>query len=167
MFYSDWINYPIEKVSILLLSNESRRGNRNITYELANTLFHPNHEPVVQGLSTQCMDSLPDNYLGEVAGHFLKMMAAGGTEAVTDFIDDYVGKYMLGKYKPEKIISVFTKWQNIIGPTIIRQVRIIDNRILELQLTRVSDSQDYSFRLYLDEEDDYRLKSAFYKQSTH
>jgi len=163
VFYSRWVNYPQEQVSILLLSNESRLGNSDINFELAATIFYPNHEPVVKGLQAICMDSLPDNRLGEVAGEFIGLMTTQGLEDLEAFIDDYVGVYMSNKYSRKRITDELQSIQNESGPTRIKQLRVIDHRILEIELVRIPDLQDIYIRLQLDPEDNYLLKRFYYK----
>ena len=162
LFFADWVNYPQEDVSILLLSNEGRRGNHLMVYELATILFYPDHEGVLKGRPSQCMDSLPDNRLGQIADEFIRMLASGRTEDVNDFYTQYVGTHLINKHPEGRIKSVFGRIQEDAGPTRIKQVLMIDHRILHIELIRISDHQVLRLRLSFDPNEDYKVMAVSY-----
>ena len=97
-----------------------------MVYELATILFYPDHEGVLKGRPSQCMDSLPDNRLGQIADEFIRMLASGRTEDVNDFYTQYVGTHLINKHPEGRIKSVFGRIQEDAGPTRIKQVLMID-----------------------------------------
>ncbi|NLO66985.1 MAG: beta-lactamase family protein [Bacteroidales bacterium] len=157
-FYTDFLRYVDDKVTIILLSNRFRMGNPSMSYEIANCIFRENFRPQVQGKKTDCHDSLPKNRLGQLAGKFLGYLESGTSEDWAKFIDQDCAKHLVNKYSQEHILEIVTNLQNKSGAVTIRQVRVTDNRVMDIELISSKKNCDYLIRLFFDEEDDYRIR---------
>ncbi len=167
-FYTDLINYKTEEVTILLLSNVDKPGNDNISWELAKIIFWPNFEPKVQGAVQECLDSLPENRIGEVAGKFLAMLNTD--EPINDLsvLDGLFADYLKKKHSPGHIQEVLNNLKQNYRQIKIDHVTVTDHRIMDLNLSYMEEGSRKSLfmRLIFDEEDNYLIRMLMYNTST-
>lgn len=172
-FYSDWINYPQEQVSILVMTNEyspgikyPRNGNLNIASEIARILFYPHHEPNIQIKTLQCLDSLPNNRIGEVASSFIEMITSDNEELIKTFPSQYFSAYMNNKYTDDKIFRVLNAIQKDAGgASSITQIIVIGSDYMELKLNRLSDQIKIDIQIKFDIDDDYKIRRFRYNSN--
>ncbi len=162
MFFSDWINYPQEQVSILVLMNDYRPGSRSIASEIAWILFYPHHEFSVNLKSVECYDSLPDTRIGEIAGRFIEMLSSDQQEDIESLFNEYLGDHIKGKYTKDFIFGTLRNIQKDAGPTQILDVVVVGNDYMEIVLRRNSDQIKIRIRLKFDKEDDYKIRRFNY-----
>ncbi|MCK5820861.1 MAG: beta-lactamase family protein [Bacteroidales bacterium] len=165
IFFSDWINYPQEQVSILVLMNDYRPGSRSVASELAWILFYPDHEYNIQLKTVNCFDSLPDSRIGEVAGHFVTMLSSGSEEDVEYLTTEYLGEYLLGKYSNDKIYNELRRVQKDAGPSRLSQIIVIGNDYMEIKLNRIADDARIELRIRFDKEDNYKIRRFMYNSN--
>lgn len=164
-FFSDWINYPQESVSILVLMNDYRPNNWNIASEVARILFYPNHEPEIQLQTIHCYDSLPNSQIGRIAGNFISLLSLQDAKSINPFIDLHIGKYLKERNTPDRINGVLEVIQNDCGPVRIGQVIVTDNSYMELECYRLTDQQRIQIQISFDKEDDYKIRRFRYNSN--
>ncbi|MEA1875396.1 MAG: serine hydrolase domain-containing protein [Bacteroidota bacterium] len=164
-FFSDWINYPQEQVSILVLMNDFRPGSRNIASELAWILFYPHHEYNTHLKTVNCFDSLPDSRIGEIAGGFINMLSSGREEDIVHLTTEYLGDYLKKKYSNDIIFHEFQRVQKDAGPSRISNIIIIGNDYMEIKLNRIADEAKIEVRIKFDKEDDYKIRRFMYNSN--
>lgn len=160
-FSSDLLRYKTEDVTILLLSNMDKPGNGNITTQIARVIFWPNYEAEVQGAVQSCLDSLPDNRMGEVAGKFLNIIGADSELDNPDIINEVFSEYLQNKRTPDRILDVLNYLRINYKDLTIRSVVITDYQIMDLYLyyQKGNDKKKLLWRLAFDEEDKYLIRS--------
>jgi len=164
-FFSDWINYPQEQVSILVLMNDFRLGSRSVASEIAWILFYPHHVYNVHLRTVECFDSLPNSRIGEVAGGFIKMLSSDREKDIEFFTAEYLGEYLNGKYSKDVILNELRRIQRDAGPSRILSVVISNNDYMELELIGISDKLKIVIRIKFDKEDDYKIRRFSYKST--
>ena len=163
-FYTDIIRYPSEDVTILVLSNLDKPGNGNISWELAKIIFWPDYEAQVQGIMQECMDSLPDNRMGEVAGKLMELLKSDEAVGSQTQLGEIFSEYLINKHAPEHIYNVLNDLKASCRNIRINNIIISDHRIMELILYHMEDSErkNLYLRLVLDEEDNYLIRVLVY-----
>ena len=161
-FYADFLRYTTEGVTIILLSNRFRNGNENMPFEIAKCIFRQPYEPVLMGRKTECLDSLPSNRIGRLANDFLVLMSNGSKADFQRFIKDDIASHLINKYSNQALMDSLQSLQRKSGPVKIKQLRLFDNRILTLDVLQLNDSREASFRLFYDENDNYKIRGISY-----
>lgn len=171
-FYSDWLNYPQEEVSILVLTNEyrpgmnNRAGNLNMASEIARILFYPHHEPKIQLRTIECYDTLPNNRIGEIAGSFIQMLTSSREEDIENLYSEYFSNYLVNKYSKEEIFRGLRKIQKDAGENCdIYKVAVTDNNYMEIEMRRKSDQVKIDLRLKFDVDDEYKIRRFMYNSN--
>jgi CubicO group peptidase (beta-lactamase class C family) len=157
-FYSDFLRYLDEKVTIILLSNKFREGNQTIPYEIAKCIFWKDYVPKLSGSLTQCMDSLPDNRLGFLAGKVLTLLANGSEKDFHEFTGKYLASHLIKKYSEPTLINKLIDLQKTTGPLRIRQVMITDNQFMNIEVFQQNNNNEAFLRLFFDKDEDYRIR---------
>ncbi len=168
-FFSDWINYPHEQVSILVLTNEyrpgkrrGRAGNLEVASEIARILFYPHHELTIQMKTYDCFDNLPDSRIGKIAAEFITCISSGNEDDINNIIDNYFGSYLMNKYSRSYIVDQLKGSQRDAGLARINQVAITDRSFMEIELLRISDQVKIDVYLSFDKEDAYKIRGFRY-----
>jgi hypothetical protein len=157
-YYSDFLRYLDEKVTIILLSNKFRDGNQNIAYEVAKCIFWKDYQPVLAGSLTQCLDSLPDNRLGKLAGKFLTLLANGTEKDFKNFSETCLASHLIIKFGNDTLVSKLKDLQKQTGPVRIRQIMITDNQRMDIEVLQLSNNKEAFMQLYFDKNEDYKLR---------
>lgn len=157
-FYSDFLRYTGEKVTIILLSNKYRKGNQSIPYEVAKCIFWKDYQPKLAGSLTQCLDSLPDNRLGFLGGKFLTLLANGTEKDFKIFTETCLSSRLITKFGNDTLVSNLKDLQKRTGPLKIRQIMITDNQMMNIEVFQLTNSKEAFIRLYFDKNEDYRIR---------
>ena len=157
-YYSDFMRYLDEKVTIILLSNKFRDGNQGISYEIAKCIFWKNYQPKLTGSLTQCLDSLPDNRLGLLGGKFLNLLAGGTEKDFKAFIENCLASHLIIKFGNDTLVSKLRDLQRSSGPVKIRQIMITDNQLMNIEVFQLRNNKKASIQLYFDKNEDYRIR---------
>lgn len=164
-YYSDFMRYLDEDVTIILLSNKFRKGNQSIPYEIAKTIFWKNYQPKLSGSLTQCLDSLPDNRIGQLAGKFLKLLANGSEKDFGEFTEKCLASHLILKFGTDTLVDKLKDLQKRYGPVKIRQIMITDNQLMDIEVLRLGSNNEAFIQLYFDKNEDYRIR-GFRVEST-
>ena len=164
-YYSDFLRYLEEKVTIILLSNYFRRGNQSLPYEIAKCIFWKDYQPRLSGKLTQCLDSLPANRIGELGGKFLKLLSSGTDRDFKDFTEKCLVGHLVTKFGTDTLVSRLKDLQRTTGPVRIRQVMVTDNQLLNIEVFQLDKDREAFIELYFDKNEDY-LISGFRVRST-
>lgn len=157
-FYSDFLRYLEEDVTIILLSNKLRFGDRSVTYEIAKCIFWNQYRPQLRGQQTLCYDSLPDNRPGRLAGRFINLLDTGTVDDWKKFIEEEFASHFIKKYSIEHLLNTVLDIQKKSGKVVIRQISLTDNRLMELALVKPPDSKEVFLRMVFDENEDYKIR---------
>ena len=157
-FYSDFLRYLDEKVTIILLSNKYRKGNQSIPYEIAKCIFWRGYQPQLAGSLTQCLDSLPDNRLGKLAGRFLTLLANGTEKDFKDFSEKCLSSQMIQKFGNDTLVNNLWDLQKRTGPLKIRQIMITDNQQMNIEVFQLSNNKEAFIQLFFDKNEDYKIR---------
>jgi CubicO group peptidase (beta-lactamase class C family) len=165
MFYTEVLRYKTEDVTILVLSNRGKPGNDNIAFELAKIIFWPDHEAKVQGSLQTCIDSLPSNRIGQVAGKFLYSVLDNEIINIEQ-TDEFFSDYLQNKHSEDHIIEVLNDLKSHLNEPEITSVVITDYSSMEIYLESQRIDGEGRKRLYLrlifDEEDHYHIRTLVY-----
>ena len=161
-FYSDFLRYLEEKVTIIILSNKQRYGNRSISYEIARCIFKPGHEPHLQGQLTECLDTLPDNHIGRITGSLLQELRTGDTVKIDATIDKLFATHLINKYPREKSLKFLMEISPDLQQARLTGVRIFDKRLIDLTFQSPLYQEEIFFRIFLDENEDYKIRGFVY-----
>jgi CubicO group peptidase (beta-lactamase class C family) len=164
-FYSDFLRYLDDDVTIILLSNKFREGNQSVPLEIAKCIFWKNYKPRLSGALTQCLDSLPDNRIGDLSGRFLKLLANGADRDFREFAEKCLASHLIKKFGNDTLVSRLKDLQKTTGPVRIRQVMITDNQLMNIEIHQLGNEREAFIQLYFDKNEDYlirgfRVKSA-------
>jgi CubicO group peptidase (beta-lactamase class C family) len=157
-FYSDFMRYLQEDVTIILLSNRFREGNQGIPFEIAKCVFWKDYQPRLAGSLTQCLDSLPDNRLGMLGGRFLNLLANGAGKDFQVFTEDCLASHLIIKFGNDTLVQKLKDLQKNTGPIKIRQVMITDNQLMHIEVMQLNNNQTANIQLYFDKNEDYRIR---------
>lgn len=157
-FYSDFLRYLDEKVTIIMLSNKYRKGNQSIPYEIAKCIFWKDYQPKLAGSLTQCLDSLPDNRLGFLGGKFLTLLANGTEKDFKIFTETCLSSRLINKFGNDTLVRNLKDLQKRTGPLKIRQIMITDNQMMNIEVFQLTNSKEAFIRLYFDINEDYRIR---------
>jgi len=160
-FLSDWINYPDDNVSVLVLSNDWRPGYDRIATELAKITFFPHHEPEINLINVEC--SFPENRIGKYAQEFIDLLIKGDSTLVEDYATRSMGTYVFNKYSNDFLFGTLKFIQKDCGPITINRIFVINNRFMEINASRISDNQDIKIQFTFDKDDSYKIKQLWYK----
>ena len=160
-FYSDILRYKTEDVTILLLSNKDKPGIGSITTEIAKIIFWPKYGPEVQSAVQSCLDSLPDNRIGEVTGKFLALIDQDEEIKNQEKIDEIFSDYLKNKRTPEYILNILNWLRENRKNITIRSVVITDYHIMDLYLYYKDgeNKKKLLWKFVFDDEDDYLIRS--------
>lgn len=162
-YQSDWINYPDDNVSILVLANDWRPGYDRVATELAKIIFDPYHEPEINLVKVDCYSTFPENLIGQYGQEFVNLLKSGDSALVEDFATRTMGNYVFKKYSNEFIFGTLKYIQKDCGPLAINQIFVINNRFMEVTASRKSDNQDIKIQFTFDKDDSYKIKRLWYK----
>lgn len=162
MFFSDFMRYLKEDVTIILLSNQFRGGNQNMPYQIARIVFKYPDPPKLWGRKTVCYDSLPSDRLGQVAGRFFAAMAGTSDAELKKLINTDIASHLMNKYGQDSLLTSFRQMQEELGACTYKQVRVYDHRILFIDVIRRSDSHLIPVKIFLDENEEYRIRGISY-----
>jgi len=157
-YYSDFLRYLKEKVTIILLSNKFREGNEGIPYEIAKCIFWKDYQPELAGRLTQCLDSLPDNRLGKLGGSFLKLLDSGTEKDFPGFIEKCLASHLIIKFGNDTLVSRLKVLQKRTGPMRIRQIMITDNQLMDIKVVQLGTNKDAFIQLFFDKNEDYKIR---------
>ncbi len=157
-FYSDFMRYLDEKVTIILLSNKYRRGNQSIPYEIAKCIFWKNYQPQLAGSLTQCLDSLPNNRLGKLGGRFLTLLANGAEKDFKDFTTKCISSRMMEKFGNDTLVNNLRDLQKRTGPLKIRQIMITDNQQMNIEVFQLNNNKEAFIQIFFDKNEDYKIR---------
>jgi len=157
-YYSDFLRYLDEKVTIILLSNKFREGNQSIPYEIAKYIFWKDYQPKLAGSLTQCLDSLPDNRLGMLAGKFLNLLASGTEKDFQDFTEKCLASHLIIKFGNNTLVGKLKDLQKSTGPVRIRQIMITDNQLMNIEVFQLGNNKEAFIQLYFDKNEDYKIR---------
>lgn len=157
-FYSDFLRYLDDNVTIILLSNKFREGNQGIPYEIAKCIFWKDYQPCLVGSLTQCLDSLPDNRLGVLAGQFLSLIAEGNDQSLKEFIKNNMASHLMVKYGEDTLTDRMKGLQKLAGLVKIKQVTITDNQMMDVRINLLTNNQEGLFTFYFDKNEDYKIR---------
>lgn len=157
-YYSDFMRYLDEKVTIILLSNKFREGNQSIPYEIAKCIFRKDYQPRLTGSLTQCLDTLPDNRLGNLAGKFITLLANGTGKDFRDFAETCLASHLIIKFGTDTLVSKLKDLQANTGQVRIRQIMITDNQLMNIEVVQLTSNEEAFIRLYFDKNEDYKIR---------
>jgi len=157
-YYSDFLRYLDEDVTIILLSNKFRDGNQSIPFEIAKCIFWKDYQPKLVGSLTQCLDSMPNNRLGNLGGKFLTLMANGTERDFKFFIDKCLASHLIKKFGSDILVSKLKDLQKRTGQMRIRQIMITDNQIMNIEVIQLVNNKEAYIQLYFDKTEDYRIR---------
>lgn len=157
-FYSDFLRYLDEKVTIILLSNKFREGNQSIPYEIAKCIFWKEYQPGLAGSLTQCLDSLPDNRLGDLAGKFLSLLANGTEKGFREFTENYMASHLVRKFGNDTLVKELIDLQKHTGTVRIRQIMITDNQLMNIQVIPIEGNNAAFIQIFFDKNEDYKIR---------
>jgi hypothetical protein len=157
-YYSDFLRYLDENVTIILLSNKFRDGNQSIPYEIAKCIFWLNYQPRLAGRLTQCLDSLPDNRLGLLGGRFLSIMSTGSEKDFRQFTETCLASHLIHKFGNDTLVNKLRDLQKQAGPMLIRQIMITDNQLMNIEVLQQNSNQKAFIQLYFDKNEDYKIR---------
>lgn len=163
-FYTDLIRYESEDVTILVMSNVDKPGNDGISWELAKIIFWADYEANVQGASQNCMDSLPDNRIGKVAGDLLSLIQDENPLTKPEEFENLFADYLKDRRDPQHIIDYLNFLKKSFKQITINNVVITNHQIMDLYLFYNQEGTKKNLRLSLvfDEEDDYLIRWLSY-----
>lgn len=161
-FLSDWINYPQEKVSVLVLSNEWIPGYWNIASQVARILFYPHHEPEVQLKQLDCFTDFPDSKPGRIARQLIGFLTSENNLDPFALADSVFGSYVNKKYPKERIVGTINACKDDCGPAELKEITLFNHDFMEIELTRVRDQQRIQVQISFDKEDSYLIKKLRY-----
>jgi CubicO group peptidase (beta-lactamase class C family) len=164
-FLSDWINYPEDNASILVLSNDWRPGYGNIATEIATILFYPHHEPQINLKKVECFSTFPSNVMGKRGGEFIGILNSQDTSLLREFAKNVFGDYVHKKYTEDHIIEVLKQTQSDFGNASVTQIVIIDNEVMEIEAFRESNNQKNQLQLTFDKDDSYKIRMMRYNSN--
>ncbi len=157
-FYSDFLRYLDEKVTIIMLSNKYRKGNQSIPYEIAKCIFWKDYQPKLAGSLTQCLDSLPDNRLGKLSGKFLTLLANGAEKDFKDFIAKCISSRMISKFGNDTLVNNLKDLQKRTGPLKIRQIMVTDNQQINIEVFQLNNNKEAFIQIFFDKNEDYKIR---------
>lgn len=157
-FYSDFMRYMDEQVTIILLSNKFREGNQSIPFEIAKCIFWKDHQPQLAGSLTQCLDSLPDNRLGQFGGRFLNLLANGTEKDFKEFTEECLASHLIIKFGNDTLVSKLKDLQKRTGFVRIRQIMITDNQLMNIEVIQPSSNKEAFIQIYFDKNEDYKIR---------
>jgi len=161
-FYSDFLRYLTDDVTILVLSNRFRHGDPSMSYEIASCIFTPNHKAEIHGQLTECLDSLPNNRTGQIAKQFLHRITTSEQNLSFAEVKPLLASHLIKKYPEKRLNSFFHFLRNHLAGADITQVKITDSRIVELNLSGDHNQKKLFLRLILDENEDYKIRGIMY-----
>jgi CubicO group peptidase (beta-lactamase class C family) len=157
-YYSDFLRYIDEKVTIILLSNKFREGNQSIPYEIAKCIFKKDYQPRLTGSLTQCLDTLPDNRLGKLGGKFLSLLANGTEKDFKEFSETSLASHLILKFGNDTLVSKFKDMQKRTGRVRIRQIMITDNQYMNIEIFQLGNNKEANIQLFFDKNEDYKIR---------
>jgi CubicO group peptidase (beta-lactamase class C family) len=156
-FYSDFMRYLDEQVTIILMSNKFRDGNQSIPFELARCIFWKDYQPNLAGRLTQCLDTLPDNHLGFLAGSFINLLTHGEEKDFQEFIDHNVASHLIKKFGNDTLRNRLCDLRKTIGQVNIKRILLTDNQWMRIEV-ELPDRQKAFIQLFFDKNEDYRIR---------
>jgi CubicO group peptidase (beta-lactamase class C family) len=157
-YYSDFLRYLDDDVTIILLSNKFRQGNQSIPYEIAKCIFWTNYEPKLAGSLTQCLDSLPNNRLGMLGGKFLSLLANGTDKDFKEFTETCLASHLIRKFGNDTLVKKLKDLQKLTGPVRLRQIMITDNQLMNIEIFQLGNNDEAFIQLYFDKNEDYKIR---------
>jgi CubicO group peptidase (beta-lactamase class C family) len=157
-FYSDFMRYLEEQVTIILLSNKYRNGNQFMPYEIAKCIFWKDHQPELAGRLTQCLDSMPNNRLGKLGNRFLKLLENGNEKDLRDFTEDCLASHLIMKFGNDTLVYKLRDLQKRTGSWRIRQIMITDNQLMNIEIIQPGNNKEAYIQLYFDKNEDYKIR---------
>ena len=162
-FLSDWINYPEDNVSVLVLSNDWRPGYYEVATELAEIIFYPNHEPDINLQRVDCYSTFPDIVIGQHGQDLIDLLNSQDSTIIEKFARKSIGSYLFNKHVEGHIFGVIKYIQKDCGPISIKQIVIRNNELMDIKASRNSDDKDVKFQFYFDKDDSYKIKELWYR----
>lgn len=157
-YYSDFLRYLEEKVTIILVSNKFREGNQSIPYEIARCIFRKDYKPRLAGSLTQCLDTLPNNRLGKLGGKFLTILANGTDKDFKEFSEKCLASHLIIKFGNDTLVSRLKDLQKRTGPLRIRQIMITDNQMMNIEVFQLNNNKEAFIQLFFDKNEDYKIR---------
>jgi CubicO group peptidase (beta-lactamase class C family) len=157
-YYSDFMRYQEENVTIILLSNRFRDGNQSLPFEIARCIFRPGYQPRLAGRRTQCLDSLPDNRLGFLAGKFINILTKGEEKDFQRFTGKCLASHLIEKFGNDTLVNKLRDLRKNTGPLTIKRVRITDNQLMIIDVNQSGNNKEAYIQLFFDKNEDYRIR---------
>lgn len=157
-YYSDFMRYPQEQVTIILLSNIFRDGNQGIPFEIARCIFRQDYQPRLAGRLTQCLDSLPDNRIGSLGGKFIALLANGSGKDFQDFTENCLASHLIVKFGNDTLVSKLKDLRQKTGALKIRKILITDNQLMRIEVFQSVANKEAFIQLYFDKNEDYKIR---------
>jgi CubicO group peptidase (beta-lactamase class C family) len=143
--FADVLWYADEGVTIVLMSNASRRGMQDIAWEVGRTLFDPTYEPKALE-PPKVMADLPANAAGDRMKALLKIISTGGSDAeLTAWLEANLGPGFLKDWPMADHVAVFKRMHMEMGEPTIRSVEQVGSE--EYIVHIISSVDDKPYRL--------------------
>ncbi len=147
--FADVLWYADEGVTIVLMSNASRRGMQDIAWDIGRTLFDPTYEPKALE-PPKVMADLPTNAAGDRMRALMKIISTGGTDAeLTDWLEANLGPGFLKDWSMADHVAVFKRMHTEMGDPKLRSVEQVGSEEYIVHVTSSVDNKPYSLMVQL------------------
>ena len=120
--FADVLWYPDDSVTIVLMSNASRRGMQDIAWEVGHMLFDPAYEPQLVE-APKALAGLPTGPAGDRLKALITVIASGGSDKeMTAWLEQNLGPGFLKDWPMERHLSAFKQMHADIGAAHLESV---------------------------------------------
>jgi CubicO group peptidase (beta-lactamase class C family) len=147
--FADVLWFADEGVTVVLMSNASRRGRQDIAWEVGRMVFDPSYRPSV-GRPVEVLAGLPEGPMGERMRSLSNIIASPGDDAeLRTWLRANLGPGFLADVPMEQHLAVFKQLRKDIGANTIDRVERSGPDEFALQLMSVKDSSRYRVLMQL------------------
>jgi CubicO group peptidase (beta-lactamase class C family) len=137
--FADVLWFADEGVTVVLMSNASKRGMQDIAWEIGRMVFDPAYVPSV-GQAAQVLAGVPDGPMGERMKALSTIIASTGDDAaLSGWLRANLGPGFLADVPLERHLSVFKQLRKDIGANTIERVEQLSPEEFALRLKSAKD----------------------------
>ena len=147
--FADVLCYADEGVTVVLLSNASKRGMQDIAWEVGRMMFDPHYEPRLPEVSKP-LTGVPEGPMGDRMKALSTIIASTGEDAeLKAWFGENFGPGFLNDLPMEQHLTVFKQLRKDIGANTIEGVEQISPEEFALKLVSTKDGRRYRVMMQL------------------
>lgn len=147
--FADVLYYADEGVTVVLMSNASKRGMQDLAWEVGRMVFDTTYEPSLPGKSA-ALAGVPEGAMGDRMKALSAIIAAKGSEAeLNAWFTENFGPGFLGDVPMDQHLAVFKQLRADIGENTIASVEQLSPEEFALHLVSKKDQGRYRVMVQL------------------